>query len=328
MSLRRRASAAVAIVLGSAALLVAALQPAIPQARGKGPAVAPTPTPAPARVGGVASIRNGDTILFTSPQFVVQALWIKSNDETGWYWTGSDEVYAVFSDMAPTSTDRTTSEYELDEGDTVNFNATDSCMAPQPKCDAGMAEVNVSFSFWESDWAAPLGFSHCVRPDKPGIRFRVSTGVCIDDDFIGEGAIIHSALDLIAMLPAVGDSREFTHVMNQNAGKFRFRYRITRVANLERSIVIHLPPDFDPTPPQGITLQATVTVQGPLRQIQLTWAGASGANVDIYRNGVLSIVTANDGSHVDQVPPGTYVYRLCNAGSTTTCSPDTTVSAP
>ena len=321
MTFSRRLSTIFVTTSAAAALLVASSQPAVPQVRGKGPQ-------APRVSGGVAGLRNGDTILFSSPQFVVQALWLKSNDETGWYWTGSDEVYAVFSDMAPTSTDRTTAEYEIDEGDTVNFSATDSCMAPQPKCDVGMAEVNVSFSFWEADWAAPLGFSHCVRPDKPGIRFRVSTGVCIDDDFIGEGAIIHSAAELVAMLPAVGDSREFTHVMNQNAGKFRFRYRITRLANVERSIVIHLPPDFDPTPPPtGITLQATVTVQGPLRQVNLTWAGASGTNVDIYRNGVLSIVTPNDGSHTDAVPPGTYIYRLCNPGSTTACSPDVTVVA-
>ena len=60
------------------------------------------------------------------------------------------------------------------------------------------------------------------------------------------------------MLPAVGDSREFTAVMDQDAGKYRFRYRITRLADVERSIVIHLPPDLGQTP--TIALQASIII--------------------------------------------------------------------
>lgn len=321
MPLSHRLSIVVATIIGAVALVAVAASPTGPKA------VPPTGSKAlPAK--GPLALRDGQEITFTTPQFVVQALWFKANDETGWYWTGSDEVYAVFSDMDPTHTDRTTSEYDdVDEGDTVNFKATDSCMAPQPNCDRGMADLNVRFSFWEADWAAPLGFSYCNKPDSPGIRWRLQFGICIDDDFIGSGEIIYSRADLVAMLPAVGNSRELTAVMDKDAGKYRFRYRITRIANVERSIVIHLP-DIVVTP--AISLQATlVTIPGNPANVQLTWSGATTANVDIYSNGVKVLTTANDGTELTApVAPGTYQYRLCELNSTTACSPDVTVVVP
>lgn len=310
---------AVAAALLGAGLVFSGIHSAVSQTRGKGTQAARGPAP--------ITLRDGQEILFSSPQFKVEALWFKANDETGAAWPGSDEVYAVFSDMSPTSTDRTTKEYDnVDEGDTVNFTGDDTCMAPQPSCDRGMAELNVRFSFWESDWEAPLGFSHCLRPDSPGVRWRVETGVCIDDDTIGRGSIIHSAAELIAMLPDVGASREFTHVMDKDAGKYRFRYRVTRLANAERSIVIHLPPDLGLPP--AITLQATASGGQNERRVLLTWSGATTTAVDIFRNGATLVTTPNDGSHVDAVVAGTYQYRLCNQGSTTACSAQVQVVVP
>ena len=319
MSVSRRAFSVCAKILAAAALVAAGAQTAVPQVRGKG---AQTPARSQAlRVTGSQSLL-GDHITFTTPQFVVHALWFKANDETGWYWTGSDEVYAVFSDMDPTHLDRVTAEYETDEGDTRNFAAGDTCMAPQSKCDRGMADLNVRFAFWESDWAAPLGFSFC-HDDIEGSHWRLTYGKCIDDDLIGRGSIIYSRDELVAMLPAVGDSREFTAVMDQDAGKYRFRYRISRLANVERTIVIHLPP-LDPTVP-NISLQAAAVMAGPDKAVRLTWSGATTSNVDIFRNGAKVTTTANDGDHVDTVPSGTYQYRLCDLNSTTSCSADVTV---
>ena len=135
MPLSHRLSVVLATILGAVALVAAAASPSGPKGL-------------PAK--GPLALRDGQEITFTTPQFVVQALWFKANDETGWYWTGSDDVYAVFSDMDPTHLDRVTSEYETDEGDTVNFGANDTCMAPQARCDRGMAELNVRFAFWEA----------------------------------------------------------------------------------------------------------------------------------------------------------------------------------
>ncbi len=325
MSLRLHLSAFLTAIVTAAALVAASVQPATSQApKGKGAQATSDKGAQVLGVTGPAGLQ-GQEIFFRTPQFKVEALWFKVNDETGWYWTGSDEVYAIFSDMDATHTDRTTSEYEADEGDTINFAAADMCMAPQPDCDRGMADLNVAFSFWESDWAAPLYFSYCNRPDSPGIRWRLQFGICIDDDFIGRGSIIYSRDELVAMLPAVGDSREFTYVMDKDAGKYRFRYRITRLENLERSIVIHIPPVVL-EPPTTITLQGfgIITPQG--RAVRLLWSGATGTNVDVYRDGSKVITTVNDGAHNDgPVPLGTYQYRVCEEGSATACSPQISV---
>ena len=40
------------------------------------------------------------------------------------------------------------------------------------------------------------------------------------------------------MLSTVRASSEFTPVMDKDAGKYRFRYRITRIPDVERRIVI------------------------------------------------------------------------------------------
>lgn len=61
----------------------------------------------------------------------------------------------------------------------------------------------------------------------------------------------------------------------------------------------------------------------------LMWVGAEGANVDVYRDGTYIGTTANDGAVSDSVPnaSATYIYKVCEEGSTTNCSNEV-VSAP
>jgi len=50
--------------------------------------------------------------------------------------------------------------------------------------------------------------------------------------------------------------------------------------------------------------------------------------VDVYRNNVLIVNSANDGSYTDTIGGrghATYTYRVCNAG-TQTCSNNATVT--
>jgi subtilisin family serine protease/PKD repeat protein len=78
--------------------------------------------------------------------------------------------------------------------------------------------------------------------------------------------------------------------------------------------------------PTSISLGATKRTVGKKRYVDLTWSGAAGANVDVFRNGTRVTTTANDGAHTDQPSAaGSYTYRVCNAG-TTTCSNDATVT--
>ncbi|HEX6642681.1 MAG TPA: M36 family metallopeptidase, partial [Thermoanaerobaculia bacterium] len=74
--------------------------------------------------------------------------------------------------------------------------------------------------------------------------------------------------------------------------------------------------------PVAYTLTVSGAVQGGRPKSTLNWAGATGANVDIFRNSAKITTTANDGNHVDQLAKnthGTFTYQVCNAG-TSTCS--------
>jgi len=80
-----------------------------------------------------------------------------------------------------------------------------------------------------------------------------------------------------------------------------------------------------PPPPPVITLSATGDRIKGVRTVDLSWAGALGAQVDVYKNGVVLVTTENDGALRDTVArAGTYNYRVCMAG-TTTCSNNATV---
>ena len=77
----------------------------------------------------------------------------------------------------------------------------------------------------------------------------------------------------------------------------------------------------------GISLTASgYKVKGQQR-VDLSWSGASATSVDVYRDGARVATTANDGAYTDAINQkggGSYVYRVCDAG-TTTCSNDATV---
>jgi hypothetical protein len=87
-------------------------------------------------------------------------------------------------------------------------------------------------------------------------------------------------------------------------------------------------PEPTPTPAPGFSLSVvTRKVQGVL-VADLTWSGASGANVDYYRNSTV-FSTPNDGSHTDNTGlkgKATITYRVCETGSTTTCSNSVTAT--
>jgi PKD repeat protein len=93
-----------------------------------------------------------------------------------------------------------------------------------------------------------------------------------------------------------------------------------RTSTTSRSITVTPPP-----PP--ITLTAIGKKQQASRWTDLTWSGAASASVDIYRNGVRVITTANDGVHRDTLSQaGTFTYLVCEAGGTTVCSNNATVT--
>ncbi len=80
----------------------------------------------------------------------------------------------------------------------------------------------------------------------------------------------------------------------------------------------------------GPAIALTVTGRsnrGGKRFADLVWSGATGANVDVSRNGAYRTTTANDGAYTDNLGrvSGTFTYKVCNAG-TTTCSNEASVT--
>ena len=77
----------------------------------------------------------------------------------------------------------------------------------------------------------------------------------------------------------------------------------------------------------AITLSVAGTALRNRVRADLTWTGASGARVDVYRDSQLVSTTRNDGSHSDRIDAtsGTFEYQVCEQ-STTICSNLATVS--
>jgi hypothetical protein len=79
-----------------------------------------------------------------------------------------------------------------------------------------------------------------------------------------------------------------------------------------------------------ITLSAAKRKVEGINTVRLTWSGATSTDIDVYRNAVLIVTTANDGSYTDSIGDtgrARYTYKVCEAG-TQTCSNEVTVRFP
>ncbi len=71
-----------------------------------------------------------------------------------------------------------------------------------------------------------------------------------------------------------------------------------------------------------ITLSARGRKVNGINTVRLTWSGATSTNVDVYRNGMVIVTTANDGLYIDSTGDtgrARYTYKVCEAG-TQACS--------
>jgi subtilisin family serine protease len=78
----------------------------------------------------------------------------------------------------------------------------------------------------------------------------------------------------------------------------------------------------------GITLSVRGYKVKGVQYADLTWSGAAGTNVDIYRNDAYVDSTVNDAytDYIGKKGGGSYTYKVCEAGTTTTCSNEVTIS--
>jgi hypothetical protein len=88
-------------------------------------------------------------------------------------------------------------------------------------------------------------------------------------------------------------------------------------------------PTSTPTPTPGpIQLTGQGKKVGGIDTARLKWRGATAANLDVYRDGVVVATTPNDGSYDDSTGisgQASFMYQVCDAG-TQTCSNTVTVN--
>ena len=81
----------------------------------------------------------------------------------------------------------------------------------------------------------------------------------------------------------------------------------------------------DPEPGADVTASVSAYKRrGSCRTWDYSWSGATMASVDIYLDGARAATTANDGSYTltsGQKGSMSHAHRVCEAGSTTVCSP-------
>jgi len=80
----------------------------------------------------------------------------------------------------------------------------------------------------------------------------------------------------------------------------------------------------------GIVLKATAQVKEGIINTTLTWSGASGSSVEVYRDGKFRKTTANDGRTMNVFRyrgANSYLYQVCETGKSR-CSKSTAVRVP
>lgn len=267
---------------------------------------------------------DSDAVLRTIPQFTASLVRFKALDETGWDWAGSDEIHIAIADFISNQQTITSTYEDVDSGETKNIRAADQCVERLPTCTRGSANLHFGFAMWERD-KPPFPFADWCNGYLSNNTSLYHDQPCSGDDFIGRVEVSLSQADLVAALPTVGASFEETVKPTGGAGSYTITYRATRIADARGRPVVG--PERPPvTLPPPISLQASVQTSPMGSNVKLNWTGATTASIDVYRDGAKIATTPNDGQFITGITaPGTYLYRVCNAGSTTYCSADVTV---
>ena len=142
-------------------------------------------------------------------------------------------------------------------------------------------------------------------------------GSCSSDQGISVGWADEYHWSLDGQFVDVTDVADGTYVLEAEVNAERV-FIETNYANNRASRTVTLGTGGGGT----ITLTATGrTDTSGRRFVDLVWTGATGSQVDVYRNGRKIKPTPNDGAQSYRVrTTGTFTWKVCNLGSTTACS--------
>lgn len=135
-----------------------------------------------------------------------------------------------------------------------------------------------------------------------------------------DGTLSSSLRWTSSLVGEIGTGASFSRVMS--VGVHTITARVVDSGGLAGQTSITITVNVVSTNP---TLSVSAYKVKGLQKADLTWTNLSGpTNVDVYRDGSKIITTTNDGAHTDAINAKgggrTYVYKVCAAGSTTTCT--------
>jgi chitodextrinase len=208
--------------------------------------------------------------------------------------------------MYPTMGWCTTDWRTLDPDDQAGIEALYGTVSSNTPPTVAITSPSANSSFQQGTSVTMTGSATDVQDGTLSANINWSSSI---DGSLGTGSSV-------SWTPSAG-----THVMTA-----RVTDRNGATSSTQESIVVTAA--APPAPPaSGILLTATGSKTRGLQQAALVWSGASSATVDVYRNSLLVMTTANDGSQVDAINKkgsATYTYQVCASG-TTTCSSVVTV---
>ena len=95
-----------------------------------------------------------------------------------------------------------------------------------------------------------------------------------------------------------------------------------------KSVTVSAP--AQPPPAGAVVLSARGYLRGSYKLVDLTWSGATGSSVDVYKDGVKVTYTQNDGFHTTYAGPTgaarTYVFKVCERVANPRCSNEAKVT--
>ena len=166
------------------------------------------------------------------PRFIVTAMRLYANDETGPDFPGSDEIYLVFGDPAQGMFGYSSIFGDFDTGETRNFAPAQWCLAPlfEPiyhqngdligwQCQTGGIGGPFSFALWLYESDSPWTPHACLGPFTGPVQCQ--------DDLVGSQTISYSAEELLAAMPRIGD--EVTESIR--LGGYTFTWLVQRIAD-------------------------------------------------------------------------------------------------
>lgn len=228
------------------ALGLAAAGPAAAQPRGSGNVANPS-----------MGESEREVIRGPGPRFVVKAVSFEARDQTGWDWTGWDDVVTIFRTEDYTLV---TDEYgHISSGDENPWPYVSGieCIVPayddveifdyQWKCDNGGVSAPLAFTVGLYEQDSYGLFSFCANQVVPTGDLRPADAVVCEQgsphDMIGTRVFRYSLAELLELLPQPGMSWSGDKIIGRGCnaptrsdcrgsnGQYVFRFTIARVAD-------------------------------------------------------------------------------------------------